>query len=152
MFLPLCQNSCRFFFIFSESSISSYWCCDAFSFPKYPTKSVDPLQRTPTNLKKKHSRSFFRYIVIVQLIPPLRNFAILSRSTRFGWSRRRSSLLFTFGRFSNRYRKYQYGSIPFAFAVSIKLYMSALASAPRGLQLKSQFFRPTTKGHKTFST
>ena len=37
-----------------------------------------------------------------------------------------------------------YGSRPFALAVSIKLYSSALAAAPRGLSENSQFLRRTT--------
>ena len=37
------------------------------------------------------------------------------------------------GSFSNNSRRYQYGSHPFALAVSIKLYNSALAAAARAL-------------------
>ena len=43
--------------------------------------------------------------------------------------------------FSNRSRGYQYGSRPFALAVSIKLYNNALAVAPRGLPENNQFLR-----------
>ena len=50
------------------------------------------------------------------------------------------------GSFSNSSRRYQYGSRPFALAVSIRLYSSALAAAPRGLPENSQFLRPITNG------
>ena len=40
------------------------------------------------------------------------------------------------GSFSNSSRRYQYGSHPFALAVSIKLYNSALAVAPRRRKLR----------------
>ena len=43
------------------------------------------------------------------------------------------------GSFSNSSRGSRYGSCPFALAVSIKLYSSALAVAPRGLPENNQF-------------
>ena len=36
--------------------------------------------------------------------------------------------------------------MPLSFAVSIRLYHAALASAPAGLPEISQFLRPTTRG------
>ena len=58
-----------------------------------------------------------------------------------GRSARWSAREWAKGSFSNRSRRYQYGSRPFALAVSIKLYNNALAVAPRGLPENSQFLR-----------
>lgn len=45
-----------------------------------------------------------------------------------------------------------YGSNPFALAVSIMLYVAALASAPYGLAENNQFFMPTANGRIVLSS
>lgn len=55
------------------------------------------------------------------------------------------------GRCSGRYARYFKGSIPLAFPVSIMKDTIILASAPSGVSLNRQFFRPTTRGRRLFS-
>ena len=92
-------------------------------------------------MRCSHSRAF---TVFMQRSIYGRSIRLLS--TQCGSSALYSSVVFAFGRRSNRYRRCQYGSRPFALAVSMLLYSAALACAPSGVAANSQFFRPSTNG------
>jgi len=55
------------------------------------------------------------------------------------------------GQRSKSSRKYRSGWTPFWLALSISEYIPQELSAPSGLLLNSQFFRPRTKGRMAFS-